>query len=70
MDETRSNMALFGDLTHAIKTSQVRRKVRTASPGQGDLSLDESDGVLNLNDPVGPVSYSNDELWQAQGMQN
>ena len=38
-DETRSNTARFGDLTHAIQTLQVRRKVRTASPGRGDLSL-------------------------------
>ena len=52
VDETRSNMARFGDLTHAIQTSQVRRKVRTASPGQGDLSLDESVGGLNLNAAV------------------
>ena len=69
VDETRSNTAQYVDLTHAIQTSQVRRKVRTASPGQGDLSLDESVGGLNLNVPVGPVSYSNDELWQAQGPQ-
>ena len=69
VDETRSNTARFGDLTHAIQTSQVRRKVRTASPGQGDLSLDESVGGLNLNVAVGPVSYSNDELWQAHGPQ-
>lgn len=69
MDETRSNTAQFGDLTHEIQTSQVRRKVRTASPGQEELSLDESVGGLNPNVPVGPVSYSNDELWQAQGPQ-
>ena len=66
VDETRSNMARIGDLTHAIQSSQVRRKVRTASPGREDLSLDESVGGLNYNVPVGPVSYSNDELWQAQ----
>ena len=68
-DETRSNTARFGDLTLAIRTSQVRRKVRTTSPGREDLSLDESVGELNLNVAVGPVSYSNDALWKAQGPQ-
>ena len=67
-DETRSITARFGDLTHAIQTSQVRRKVRTTSPGR-DLSLDESVGELNLNVAAGPASYSNDELWKAQGPQ-
>ena len=62
-DETRSNTARFGDLTRAIQTSQVRRKVRTTSPGRDNLSLDESVGGLNLNVAVGPVSYSNDALW-------
>ena len=33
-DETRSNTARFGDLTRAIQTSQIRRRIRTASPGQ------------------------------------
>ena len=69
VDETRSNMARFGDLTRAIQTSQVRRKVRTTSPGRDNLSLDESVGGLNLNVAVGPVSYSNDALWKAQGPQ-
>ena len=68
VDETRSNTARLGDLTHAIQTSQVRRKVRTTSPGW-DLSLDESVVELNLNIAVGPVSYSNNELWKAQGPQ-
>merc|ERR1711893_508764 len=67
-DETRSITARFGDLTHPIQTSQVRRKVRTTSPGR-DLSLDESVGELNLNVAAGPASYSNDELWKAQGPQ-
>ena len=44
-------------------------RVRTASPGQGDLTLDESVGGLNLNAAVGLTSYSNDELWQAHGPQ-
>ena len=68
-DETRSKTARFGDLTHAIQTSQVRRMVRTTSPGRDNLSLDESVGGLNLNVAVGPVSYSNDALWKAQGPQ-
>ena len=69
VDKTRSKTARFGDLTLAIQTSQVRRRVRTASPIQGDLTLDESVGGLNLNAAVGLTSYSNDELWQAHGPQ-
>ena len=42
--------------------------VRTTSPGR-DLSLDESVGELNLNVAAGPMFYSNDELWKAQGPQ-
>ena len=41
-DEARSNMARFGDLTLVIQTSQVRRKIRTAFPGQEGTTLDES----------------------------
>ena len=41
-DEARSNKARFGDLTHAIQISQVRRRIRTASPGREGPSLDES----------------------------
>ena len=40
--------ARFGDLTHAIQISQVRRRIRTASPGQEGPSLDESVEGLNL----------------------
>ena len=34
---SKTKTARFADLTHTIQTSQVRRRVRTASPGQGDL---------------------------------
>ena len=68
-DETRFKTARFGDLTHAIHTSQVRRRVRTASPGQGGLTLDESVSGFNLNAADGLTSYSNDERWQAHGPQ-
>ena len=56
-DETRSNTARFGDLTHAIQISQVRRRIRTASPGQDGPSLDESVQGLDLNAAVGLTSY-------------
>ena len=69
MDETRSNTARFGDLTLAIQTSQVKRKIRTTSPGREDLTLDESVSGLNLNVAEGPVSFSNDALWRAHGPQ-
>ena len=46
-DETRSNTARFGDLTRTIQTSKVRRRIRTASPGQGDPTLDQSVSGLN-----------------------
>ena len=68
-DETRSNKARFGDLTRAIQTSQIRRRIRTASPGQGDPTLDQSVCGLNLNVAGGLTSYSNDELWKAHGPQ-
>ena len=38
-DEARSNAARSGDLTHAIQISQVRRRIRTASPGWEGPSL-------------------------------
>ena len=68
-DEARSNTARFGDLTHAIQISQVRRRIRTASPGQEGPSLDESVQGLDLNAAVGLTSYSRDELWKAHGPQ-
>ena len=68
-DMSRSNTARFGDLTHAIQISQVRRKIRTASPGRGDPTLDQSVNGLDLNVAGGPPSYSNDELWRAHGPQ-
>ena len=49
--------------------SQVRRRIRTASPGQGDPTLDQSVSGLNLNVAGGPPSFSNDELWKAHGPQ-
>ena len=68
-DVSRSNTARFGDLTHAIQISQVRRRIRTASPGQGDPTLDQSVSGLNLNVARGPPSFINDELWKAHGPQ-
>ena len=68
-DETRSNTARFGDLTHAIQTLQIRRRIRTASPVQSDSTLDQSVCGLNLNAAGGLTSYSNDELWKAHGPQ-
>ena len=52
-----------------IQISQVRRRIRTASPGQGDPTLDQSVSGLNLNVAGGPPSFSNDELWKAHGPQ-
>ena len=66
---SRSNTARFGDLTHAIQISQVRRRIRMASPGQGDPTLDQSVSGLNLNVAEGLPSFSNDELWKAHGPQ-
>ena len=57
-DEARSKMARFGDLTLAIQTSQVRRRIRMASPGQDSPTLDESVQGLDLNAAVGLTSYS------------
>ena len=68
-DEARSNTARFGDLTLSIQTSQVRRRIRMASPGQEGPTLDESVHGLDLNAAVGLTSYSNDELWRAHGPQ-
>ena len=68
-DSARSNTARFGDLTTAIQISQVRRKIRTASPGRDDPSLDEVVEVLDLNAAVLPQSYSRDELWRTFGPQ-
>ena len=68
-DKNRSNTTRFGDLTHAIQISQVRRRIRTASPGQEGPSLDESVQGLDLNAAVGLTSYSRDELWKAHGPQ-
>ena len=66
-DEARSNTARLGDLTLAIQTSQVRRRIRTASPGQDGPSLDQSVSGLDLNAAVGFTSYSNDDLWRTNG---
>ena len=68
-DETRSNTARFGDLTRAIQTSQIRRRIRMASPGQDGPTLAQSVSGLNLIAAVGLTSYSNDELWKAHGPQ-
>ena len=68
-DESRSNTARFGDLTRAIQTLQVRRRIRTASQGQGDPTLDQSVSGLNLNVAGGLPSFSNDELWKAHDPQ-
>ena len=68
-DMARSNTARFGNLTTAIQISQVRRKIRTASPGRDGPSLDEVVQGLDLNAAVGPTSYSRDELWKAFGPQ-
>ena len=69
VDMARSNTARFGDMTTAIQISQVRRKIRTASPGRDDPSLDEVVEVLDLNAAVLPQSYSRDELWRTFGPQ-
>ena len=61
-DAAHSNTARFGDLTQAIQISQVRRRIRTASPGREGPSLDESVKGLDLNATVGLTSYSRDEL--------
>ena len=63
-DEARSNTARLDDLTLAIQTSQVRRRIRTASPGQDGPTLDQSVSGLDLNAAVGLTSYSNDDLWK------
>ena len=69
VDEARSNTARLGDLTRAIQTSQVRRRIRTSSPGQDCPSLDQSVSGLDLNAAVGLTSYSNDDLWRTHGPQ-
>ena len=63
-DETRSNTARLGDLTLAIQTSQVRRRIRTASPGQDGPTLDQSVSGLDLNAAAGLTSFSNDGVWR------
>ena len=68
-DEALSNTARFCDLTQPIQISQVRRKIRTASPGQDGPSLDESVQALDLNTAQGLTSFSRDDLWKAFGRQ-
>ena len=52
VDEACSNTARLGDLTRVIQTLQVRRRIRTASPGQDGPSLDQSVSGLDLNAAV------------------
>ena len=68
-DVAHSNTVRFGDLTTSIQISQVRRKIRTASPGPDSPSLDESVQALDLNDAEGLTSFSRDVLWKAFGPQ-
>ena len=65
----RSNTARLSNLTSAIQTLQVSRRIRTASPGQDGPTLDQSVSGLDLNAAAGLTSCSNDELWRIHGPQ-